>query len=134
MNRISVTFEEQRDEDFVAGRSKEEDYPDFRFIIQCGRNKTTLYYSQFGVTQQKWQDFAEAVQNNTTADICFLESNGNLSIDTKDGMTCFSVSKYGGDNCGSAYIEIENCHCNDAITEAKNASTRYHLRKHRNNN
>lgn len=121
----TVSFEE-----CLENRYDETDnrYPeDFKFILQCNDLTVILIYSQEEINANQWKQLIDAVENGNEYTLTFLDSNGNLSITTKNKFTTFYVSKYGGYNSASSDIVVPSLACLGAFKQAYSTILRYNI-------
>ena len=124
MDKVKVDFKTVLE----TGDDGHEELSSFKFVIKFGPIKMRAAFSQYNVKTIKWEKFANAVKNNDTYTLEFLDSNGFVGIVTKNGNTYFSVSKYGSYNDGDLDLRIENKYCVEAFEKALVTITEYNNR------
>jgi hypothetical protein len=77
-----------------------------------------VFLTDFSVINKKdWENLINCVEFNKYCDLNFCNSNGNVSISTKNNFTTFSVSKYGAGGDGAINFKLENNLCLDAFKQ-----------------
>ncbi len=84
---------------------------DYTFLFKYGTTTSTMYFNTYGINKNQWRELLFAIRKNKNYELHILTGNDEITIETTDGMTSFTVGTSGGSNTGEMKTVVENKNC-----------------------
>lgn len=97
----------------IRDGEEEEDYTIYCSIsdVKNGISFNAEFSDSSVINKNKWESFLSAMENGSPAEIVYCNSNGEVSISTKNDFTTFTVGKYGAGGDGQISVTLANNVC-----------------------
>jgi hypothetical protein len=93
-------------------------YYSYTFTLEVEGNIAEVSLQDISMIKlDQWIAFENAVNNNEESILTFCQSNGEVTLSTKDGKTTFIVSKYGDSGDGIMKLIARNGLIRHAVHE-----------------